>query len=132
MVAAIEVAPGVKVLAKPGVYLLCFEPKFGHAKHYLGSTNNVVYRMQQHGQGYGARITAAAMQAGCKITLVRVWYGHGADEEYLLKVKYKASRKLCPCCSGEQALKRAANIKGKKLPQGARRNRGIGHEQAAK
>lgn len=130
--AQIEVAPGVKVLAKPCVYLFCFEPAFGHAKHYIGSTNNLVYRLQQHGAGGGCRLTAAALQAGCTITLARVWYGSGANAEYRLKVKYKRSVKLCPCCSGVEALNRLQKLSNEALPPGTRRNRGTGHEKPVK
>src|SRR5258708_5735651 len=45
-------------------YLLCFDLPFGHARHYLGITDNLPQRLWGHAHGKGAKLTGYASKAG--------------------------------------------------------------------
>ena len=79
------------------VYLLHLEPPFGHARHYLGSTDNLEHRLHLHRIGQGARMLAAARAAGVRWHLVRTWDG-GRAEEARLKRAHNGPR-YCPVCT---------------------------------
>lgn len=87
------------------VYLLHFaEPignaanPHGQAQHYVGYTPGPVERrIEEHRLGHAAAITAAAVQAGIELILVRTWPGDRTFERQLKH--YKKASKLCPLCS---------------------------------
>jgi hypothetical protein len=80
------------------VYLLHFAPPLKHAAHYLGSTAlPVAERVEQHLAGNGSPLVAAAVAAGCKVTLARVWRGGGRELEAKFK-RRQHNRCLCPLC----------------------------------
>lgn len=94
--------PGTGV---PGtIYCLHIEPPLGHAKHYLGWTGGAVEdRLADHRAGRGARLTAGAVRAGCK--LVVAWTKPGdRNEERRLK-RCKCTPRDCPQCKAERAKK---------------------------
>jgi predicted GIY-YIG superfamily endonuclease len=94
------------------VYLLHFTTPIGDldnphgaAQHYLGYTPaSVEQRLDEHAKGIGARICAAAVQAGADLLVARTWPG-GRPLERRLK-RYKKAHKLCPLCAGDAALRR--------------------------
>jgi predicted GIY-YIG superfamily endonuclease len=81
------------------VYLLHFSEPYRHARHYLGSTDNLERRLAEHRGGTGARLMEVVSEAGISFTLARTWPG-GRQRERQLKKQGGRSR-LCPLC-GEQ------------------------------
>jgi predicted GIY-YIG superfamily endonuclease len=79
------------------VYLIHFEPPFRHAKHYLGYCDGPVEdRLARHNAGHGARLTRAAVRAGCRLVLARTWEGDRDRERQIHR--WKCGPKNCPVC----------------------------------
>ena len=78
------------------VYLLHFDRPYQHAKHYLGSCQDLERRLTQHGKGRGARLLEVVHAVGIGWQLARTWCG-GKQRERQLKKQGGASR-LCPIC----------------------------------
>lgn len=79
------------------VYLVHFDRPLAHARHYLGSADDVQRRLVEHAKGQGARLMEVITQAGIGFTLARTWEG-GRKEERKLKNR-KNAPKLCPICN---------------------------------
>lgn len=82
-----------------GVYLIHFAPSYKHARHYLGWAEDVDRRLAEHQSGAGARLTQVAVDAGCRLILVRVWEEGDRTLERKLKNRHDAPA-LCPICTG--------------------------------
>ena len=82
------------------VYLLHFSQPFHHARHYLGSTDDLDNRLQEHRTGQGARLTQVIHEAGISFILARTWEG-GRDLERKLK-RWHKSPDLCPICKAQK------------------------------
>lgn len=85
------------------VYLIHFERPYRHARHYLGTTNNLDQRLQQHARGRaygGARLMEVIIEAGIPWRVVRTWEG-GRDLELQLKAWNNGCR-LCPICKAQR------------------------------
>lgn len=80
------------------VYLLHFNEPYHHARHYLGSADDLNERLRQHEAGTGARLTQVIREHEIGFTLARTWDG-GRSEERKLKRRHN-SPKLCPLCAG--------------------------------
>ena len=78
-------------------YLLHFSKPYKHAKHYLGSADDLPTRLQQHDTGQGARLTQVVREAGIELILARTWNGDRAFERRL-KRQHNSPR-LCPICN---------------------------------
>jgi predicted GIY-YIG superfamily endonuclease len=78
------------------IYLLHFHSPLKHARHYLGSTDNLDERLAAHRKGQGARLMEVIAAAGIEFTLARTWEG-GRTEERKLK-RRKEGPRLCPLC----------------------------------
>jgi predicted GIY-YIG superfamily endonuclease len=78
------------------VYLLHFDRPYRHAKHYLGSCQDLERRLTQHGKGRGARLLEVVQAVGIGWQLARTWCG-GKKRERQLKNQGGASRR-CPIC----------------------------------
>jgi len=84
------------------VYLLHFEPKYKHAQHYLGYTEQEVgTRLQDHQHGNGARLTQVASDAGVKLWVVRTWTDKTRDDERRLK-RHNNEPRFCPICNPDK------------------------------
>lgn len=83
------------------VYLLCFDKKYKHAKHYIGFTENgetgLTKRLERHKKGQGARLIEVITKAGIGFTLTRTWPEGDRNFERKLKNQKKSSA-LCPLC----------------------------------
>jgi len=90
------------------VYLIHFEHPYKHARHYLGSTNDLQARLQHHQAGTGARLMEVVTKAGIRWHVSRTWQG-GRDVERALKT-WKNSPKLCPTCWQEQFSQRLLSL----------------------
>ena len=78
------------------VYVLHFDRPYQHAKHSLGSCQDLERRLTQHGKGRGARLLEVVHALGIGWQLARTWCG-GKHRERQLKKQGGASR-LCPIC----------------------------------
>lgn len=79
------------------VYLICFDEKIHHAKHYIGYTKNVEKRYKRHKAGTGSRLLKALNKRGIDYRVVRTWEG---DKKWERKLKKrKNAKKLCPVCN---------------------------------
>lgn len=78
------------------VYLLHFDRPYQHAKHSLGSCQDLERRLTQHGKGRGARLLEVVQAVGIGWQLARTWCG-GKHRERQRKKQGGASR-LCPLC----------------------------------
>jgi predicted GIY-YIG superfamily endonuclease len=94
------------------VYLLHLDIPIAHAKHYLGSAEDLDARLARHRSGNGARLLEVAHERGIGFSLVRTWEG-GRELERRLKRRKNAPR-LCPICAGEAAWRRAADPLGRR------------------
>lgn len=88
---------------RPGpfvVYLLHFDPPLGRQRHYLGHTqaSTLKERLARHQALKGARLTARALKAGCRLYLVRTWLTDTPAKETALK-KIHDFRRICPLCT---------------------------------
>lgn len=85
------------------VYLLHFDTPLKHARHYLGWSIDVESRLKHHLKGTGAKIVAAAVRAGIKVSLVRQWVDKDRNFERQLKNQNNSPR-LCPVCNPSKEL----------------------------
>jgi len=80
------------------IYLLHFCSPYRHARHYLGSTEDLGRRLEEHRAGRGARLMEVIQVHGIGFVLARTWRGSHALER-LLK-RRKGTPRLCPICRG--------------------------------
>jgi hypothetical protein len=83
------------------LYLLHFSPRYRHAGHYLGYTEDLMHRFGLHLRGNGSPLVAAAVRSGSKVVLVRLWTGDGNAEQELKRNGSRA--RLCPICNPKAA-----------------------------
>ena len=86
------------------VYLLHFDSPLGNpanargmASHYLGYTDSLKRRLNDHKNGQGARIMAVLKEKGITWQLARTWFNGSRAMERQLKNQKNAPR-LCPIC----------------------------------
>lgn len=80
------------------VYLLHFMTKFHHAQHYLGYTNNLPRRLEEHRHDT-KHLMGAVNAAGIQWVLAREWPGGDRELERRLK-RWGGSAQFCPFCQG--------------------------------
>ena len=93
------------------LYLIHFEQKYEHAQHYLGLSNDVKRRMQEHRIGQGNPLMKAVTEAHIDWSVVRTWSHADRQLEIRLKRRHNASR-LCPICNPKSWQKNANLDKG--------------------
>jgi hypothetical protein len=85
------------------IYLIHFHKQIGSehprgkALHYMGWSENLFNRLDQHAVGQGSAIMRYLNQVGIGWRLVRTWIGT-RDDERRLKNR-KNARQLCPICT---------------------------------
>ena len=91
------------------VYLLHFSRPYRHARHYLGYTDDLDRRLEDHQAGTGARLMEVIVEAGIEFTVARVWEGDRSLERRLKN--QKNSPRLCPICrhNAERAKREGAS-----------------------
>lgn len=82
----------------PVVYLICLSPCYKHARHYVGFTSDLSQRLEAHRTGAGSPLLAAAIAAGCTLTVTRVWTRGNRTFERRLHKRHDSPR-LCSRCS---------------------------------
>jgi predicted GIY-YIG superfamily endonuclease len=80
------------------VYLIHFEKPYKHARHYLGWSDQLAFRLAHHKSGTGANLLRVVNEAGIKWAMVRVWPGGSRVDER--KLKNHSSTRHCPVCQG--------------------------------
>lgn len=86
------------------VYLIHFDKKLKHARHYMGKTSDIKQRIADHKAGRGARILKVLLAKGIGWRVARIW--HRADRTLERRLKQLHRADLCPVCSGPSAHKR--------------------------
>ena len=92
------------------VYLIHFDVPLGdlnnprgRAQHYLGYTDDLEARLEQHRSGNGSAIMAAVVERGISWSVVRTWES-GRTLERKLKDQHNTPR-FCPLCQlGRQSV----------------------------
>ena len=84
------------------VYLLHFAEPYKHARHYVGFTEDLTQRIEDHRAGRGAKLTGAAAAAGIPFVVARTWEKVTRTFERRVH-RTKNSPKVCPICSGCRA-----------------------------
>jgi predicted GIY-YIG superfamily endonuclease len=79
------------------VYMLHFEQPYQHAKHYVGWTEDLLERLDQHAAGHAARLTTVIYQAGIGFTLVRLCEGTRSTERAIKNAG--GAVRYCPSCT---------------------------------
>lgn len=88
----------------PYLYLYHFDEPLAHASHYLGSTDNVLARLQRHRAGHGARLTQVLTELGRTWKLAATYEIKPSaplttkEIERLAKGRHNA-RQHCPLCN---------------------------------
>lgn len=80
------------------LYLIHFAAKYEHAQHYLGLSNDISRRMEEHRSGQGNSLMKAVTRAGIPWDVVRTWKNADRILERRLKNQKNAWR-LCPICN---------------------------------
>lgn len=93
------------------VYLVHFDRPYKHASHYIGWSRQLEARLAHHRAGRGSTLMRAVSEAGIPWEVVRIWPDADRNFERRLKNMKNAPR-LCPICSGEEALGRGREITG--------------------
>ena len=83
------------------VYLIHIDKPIGHARHYIGYSEDVAARLKRHRAGQGGRLLAAAVKRGIHFDVVRIWTEAGRAWEARLKRQGNIAR-LCPMCLNEK------------------------------
>lgn len=78
------------------IYLLHFDRSY-KARHYLGYTENLEQRLEQHRAGHGSPLVAVAIAAGISFEVAATWPGDRNRERPLHHYKNSRAR-LCPIC----------------------------------
>lgn len=86
------------------VYLIHFAEPYEHARHYVGWTQNLPWRLGHHRAGTGSRLMAAVSKAGIDWAVVRTW--PGASRSFERRIKAKAAARWCPVCSDRPRVER--------------------------
>ncbi len=90
------------------VYLIHLDHALKHAKHYLGFSEDVQERVQQHRNGRGATFMKAISKEGITWHVSRIWDGDRTIER-LLKDQHNASH-LCPTCRQERIFEQTFSV----------------------
>ena len=98
--------------SKRVVYLLCLSRHFSHARHYLGSSNNVQRRLGEHRAGRGSKFTQAVVKAGIELRLAATWEGERFDERQ--RKNGRNAARWCPFCRGDFLARDRARRKAKR------------------
>jgi predicted GIY-YIG superfamily endonuclease len=83
------------------VYLLHFDRPLNGRQHYLGWSDNVPRRLEEHRKGQGGKTTARYKRAGIGFTLASSWPG---TRDHEAQFKRKRLGSLCPLCQKEKNL----------------------------
>ena len=80
------------------IYLIHFAARYQHAQHYLGISDDLERRLEEHRTGQGSPLMKAVTQADIPWSVVRTWKDADRMQERRLKNQKNAWR-LCPVCN---------------------------------
>ncbi len=80
------------------LYLIHFQIKYEHAQHYLGISNNLPRRLEEHRSVQGNALMRAVTKSGIPWSVVRTWNDSDRMQEIQLKSRHNSPR-LCPICN---------------------------------
>jgi len=83
------------------IYILHFDRPFSHAKHYVGSADNVSLRVLEHATGRGANLMRHVVGAGIGFIVSCTFPGTRGDERIMKKRWKDVAKRRCPVCSGK-------------------------------
>lgn len=83
------------------IYLLHFERPFGHARHYMGWSQDLWVRLICHQMGRGANLLRHVAIAGIQWRLVALYYG---DRNLERAMKNHGHARRCPECRTWEAF----------------------------
>lgn len=85
------------------VYLIHFETPIHHARHYMGWTNDLDKRLEDHriGNGSASKLMAEVARLGINWSVVRTWPMTTRLDERRLKARHEGP-KFCPICNGTE------------------------------
>lgn len=95
------------------VYLLHITPPLGHARHYVGYTDDVEpsRRLAKHAKGQGSKMLRAAVSSGRVLSVVHHW--PGATRRFEAYLKRRADTpSWCPACVDLPAKRRRRSVPG--------------------
>ena len=84
------------------VYLIHFDEPLGHALHYMGWTDDLDRRLDQHQTGRGSRLMAVVVERGIAWRVAKSWENETRVTERKMKNR-GGLRRQCPICRGEVA-----------------------------
>ena len=90
------------------VYLIHLDTPLKHAKHYLGFSEAVQERLQQHRSGRGSAFMRAIAKERTGWHISRMWDGD-RELERMLKDQHNAAR-LCPTCIQARVFEQTLSI----------------------
>lgn len=89
-------------------YLLCFDPPYKHAAHYIGWTElELDDRLRKHLCGTGSNLVRVQVNAGGACELVKEWRQVTREFERSLK-RQGGARRICPRCNPRPRIVAAA------------------------
>lgn len=92
-------SPKKKSEATGTVYCLHFSRKYKHAGHYIGWTQDLEGRLEEHRKGQGARLLQVIQAAGIDWELARIWNEKTRKFERQLKKRcFGLIAEICPLC----------------------------------
>ena len=103
-----ESLPQESNLAGKKVYLIHLEKPLKHARHYLGFSEDLQGRVQQHRNGRGATFMKAITKEGISWHVSRIWDGD-RELERILKNQHNASH-LCPTCIQKRIYEKTFSV----------------------
>ena len=77
--------------------MLHFDQPYRHARHYVGWTDDLLDRLDQHASGHGARLVAVIWHAGIGFTLIRICEGTRRTERAIKNAG--GAVRYCPACT---------------------------------
>jgi predicted GIY-YIG superfamily endonuclease len=90
------------------VYIIHFDTKLHHAKHYVGYTHNLQRRIILHRKGYGSKLMKAVAESNITWE-VAAKFQAGRAVERAIKDQKNTSR-YCPICNGIRAIQNIVTI----------------------
>jgi hypothetical protein len=86
------------------VYILHFSKPLAHAQHYVGYSETPESRLHRHIKRMEQPLLRAALQAGIKLTIARIYPDADRKFERQLKNRHKTAD-YCPLCNPERVYR---------------------------
>lgn len=94
-----------------GCYLIHADSPLHHAQHYIGYSDCIASRIEDHKKSKGSRLVAAFNRSGISWSVVRIWPSQDRSFERKLHRGKNSGKWLCPICREHMHLKVVTTIK---------------------